>query len=334
MTKSGLIPAVWRIDIEPDESQTPVGQKPWEGFVAAVERVEWLVDRLSDRSGHAVRPTWLLRMDPDIERCFGQADFAVRRHHDLFDRLLRRGDPLGIHVHAYRWDAEQGVAFSEYADSSWATHCLRVSAEAFKSSFNQSVRLSSQGGYFLTEALLDVAVELGIAVDLTVEPGLLPKTEDASFGAYASAPSSDFVNFPRRPYYPSRRALNIPSSSPDESRQILIVPLTSYDYETALRPWHRRIAFRLLGRPRRHLPLNPWKSWPSPKTYWDLVARAADDQPARYFAFAMRTDNPNAWSGQNVWKLLDHLPDHPIARRLQFVDPSAPEILSLAEVKA
>jgi len=271
-----------------------------------------------------------LRMDPDIERGFGRVDFVVRRYGKLFDQLAARGDPLGIHVHHYRWNPEQAVSFSDYADTFWTTHCLRVAADAFRNAFGKPVRLSSHGGYFLTEALLDTAVELGITVDLTVEPGLAPKKADPSFGAYATAPSTDFTACPRRPYRPSRSSIAVPSASPADSRPILIVPLTAYEYQSALRPWHRQVAHRLLDRRDLHSPLNPWKPWPSPKIYWDLVARAADEQPARYFAFATRTDDPASGKHQALRDLLEYLPNHPIAERLQFVDPLAPEIQALA----
>jgi hypothetical protein len=330
MIKFPPIPTVWRIDVEPDQHQPSIGQRPWDGFVAMVARVDKLRDRLGDRSGHVVRPTWLLRMDPDIERCFGQVDFVVRRHGELIDQLAARKEPLGIHVHHYRWNAEQAVAFSDHADSAWTTHCFRVAADAFRNVFGRPARVSSQGGYFLTETLLDVAVELGITIDLTVEPGVAAKTADASFGAYATAPSTNFIDCPRHPYYPSRHALGVPSSSPADSHPILIVPLTAFDYQTALTPWHRRIADRLLNRPRLHLTLSPWRKWPSPKIYWDLVARAVDEQQFRYFAFATRTDDPTSRSYQNVWELLEYLPNHPIAERLQFVDPLASAIQALA----
>ena len=324
------IPAVWRIDVEPDEHQPEVQQKPWQGFVSIATLVEELRERLASRSGHAVHPTWFLRLDPDIERCFGQVDFVVRRHHELFDRLIGHKDPLGIHVHPHRWDGQRSVAFSDHADNAWTTHCLTVAADAFAHCFGEPVRRSSQGGYFLTETVLDAAIAAGIEVDVTAEPGLPPKTADPSFGAYATAPSGDFRDCPRRPYYPSRNRFATPSSSLADGRPILIVPLTAYDYRTALQSWPRRFAKRLLGRPRPHAPLNPWKGWPSPKIYWDLVAQAADDQPVCYFAFAMRTDAPGSVTHERVRGLLEHLPNHPVAERLRFVDPLGPEIGTLA----
>ena len=127
-----------------------------------------------------------------------------------------------------------------------STRCLRRSSR-------WPVRRSSQGGYFLTETILDAAITAGIKVDVTAEPGLPPKTTDPSFGAYATAPSGDFRDCPRRPYYPSRDRLAVPSSSLADARPILIVPLTAYDYMIALQSWPRRFAKRLFGRPRHHL---------------------------------------------------------------------------------
>jgi aromatic ring-cleaving dioxygenase len=324
------IPAIWRIDVEPDEQQPEVGQKPWQGFVSVATLAEELRERLASRSGHAVHPTWFLRLDPDIERCFGQVDFVVHQHRDLLDRLVGHGDPLGIHVHPYRWDEKRSAAFADHADNAWTTHCLRVAVDAFAYCFGEPARRCSQGGYFLTETILDAAIAAGIKVDVTAEPGLPPKTADPSFGAYATAPSGDFRDCPRRPYYPSRDRLALPSSSLADARPILIVPLTAYDYLTALQPWPRRFAKRLLGIRRHHLPLNPWKHWPTPKMYWDLVAKAVDDQPVCYFAFAFRTEAPDSAGYDRTRQLLEYLPKHPIAERLRFVDPLGPEMRALA----
>ena len=128
------------------------------------------------------------------------------------------------------------------------------------------------------------------------------------------------------------------SSTKKEGQHVSLVPaarvkiylLTAYDYLTALQSWPRRFAKRLLGILRHHFPLNPWKEWPSPKIYWDLVAQAADDQPACYFALAMRTDTPGSVGHERYRQLLEYLPNHPIAERLRFVDPLGPEIRSLA----
>jgi hypothetical protein len=330
MRNPSKIPAVWRIDVEPDEHRPPVAEKPWEGFADMFSRVETLSRRLEEKSGRSVRPTWLLRMDPDIERCFGRADFVIHRHGELIDRLQVRNHPVGIHVHYYRWNAERAVAFSDYADAAWTTQCFRVSVDAFRNSFGRSARISSCGGYFLTERLLDAAVEAGISVELTVEPGRGPKAADISFGAYATAPSSDFIACPRYPYYPSRQALAVPSSSQTDVRPILMVPMTAFAYQHALQPWRQRAIDRVLGRPRPHAPLSAWRKWPSPQVFWDFVQRAVNEQRVPYVAFATRTDDPKSESYKNVWELFDYLPHHPLAEHLDFVDPLGPEIQALA----
>ena len=324
------IPAIWRIDVEPDEIPSSSDCFSWNGFIAMDGLVKQLRQLLEDRSGCAVHPTWLLRLDPEIGRSFGQVDFVVARYRGLVDEIIAHGDPLGIHVHYYRWDEQRQIGYSDHADVAWIAHCFNVAAKTFERCFGEPVRRASQGGYFLHDAVVDCAIAAGVEVDVTAEPGLGPLSDDRSFGAYATAPSPDFRNYPRRPYYPSRDALGAPASSSAAARPMMIVPLTAYDYQTALTPWHRRIAKRVVRRPRQHLPLNPFKTWSDPKTYWDLVERAADEGPARYIAFAVRTDAPGSRTHRIVQALLEYLPSHPIARRLRFVDPLSSEIRALA----
>lgn len=327
------IPAVWRIDIEPDEHTPKHDRAAWDGFVAMAGLVEKLRRPLADCSGTAVHPTWFFRFDPQIDRCFGRADFVVDGYRSLVDQIRAHGDPLGIHVHYYRWDEQKHDWFSDYANADWITHCIQVAARTFKQCFGKPVRRSSQGGYFLSETVVDQCVATGIQVDVTVEPGLAAKSGDISMGAYTTAPSPDYREFPRRPYYPSRGAMGTPARSADDARPLLMVPLSAYDCAAANFSKLRLAAKKILRRPKYHLPLNPWKRWPDPGTYWDFVARAADEGPACYAAFAIRTDAQDSEAFQHVSRLLEYLPQHPIARRLCFVDPLSPEIRDLAKVQ-
>ena len=328
MASSTPIPTVLRIDVEPDEHQPPAGERPWHGFLAMFDMVERLRRRLSDVTSHPVRPTWLIRLDPDIERAFGRADFPVRRHHDLFERILKHSDALGIHVHAARWNAEKAVVFSDFADETWIVECLQVAASTFQNCFDRPTQVVSFGGYFMRNSLLDAAVDLGIRADVTVEPGLPAKHEDVSFGAYSTAPSGDFVRCPRRPYYPLRIAFDTPATSADDVRPLLMVPLISGDTSPILKRLYRRFVSR--EPPKYYEPLNPWKMWPSPKRFWDLAQRAADELPAPYLAFALRTEAPNTDMHRRVSELFEHLPRHPIARRIRIVDPLSSQVESLA----
>jgi hypothetical protein len=329
MRSSAPIPTVLRIDVEPDEHQPAEGKHLWKGFLAMFDMVEALRRRLSDVTSHPVRPTWLIRLDPDVERAFGRTDFPVRRHQDMFDRILEHSDVLGIHVHALRWNPEKKVVFSEYADEAWSAECLQVAASTFQNCFGRPPRVMSFGGFFTCNSLLDVAVDLGIRADVTVEPGLPPVDHNVSFGAYSTAPSADFVRCPRLPYYPSRRAFDIPATSVDDTRPLLMIPLISGDTSPILKRLYRRFVSR--EPPKYYEPLNPWKTWPSPHRFWDFAQRAVDDDlPAPYLAFAIRTDAPTTDSHQRVRELFEYLPRHPIARRIRIVDPLSQEIESLA----
>jgi hypothetical protein len=328
MASSAPIPTVLRIDVEPDEQQPPAGERPWNGFLATFDMVEMLRGRLSDVTNHPIRPTWLIRLDPDIERAFGRTDFPVRRHHDLFDRILKHSDVLGIHVHTLRWNTEKAVVFSDYADDTWTAQCLQVAASTFQNCFGRPPHVMSFGGFFMRDAVLDAAVDLGIRADVTVEPGLPPQHDNVSFGAYSTAPSADFVRCPRLPYYPSRRAFDLPATSVDDVRPLLMVPLISGDTSPILKRLYRRLVSR--EPPKYYEPLNPWKNWSSPQRFWDLALRAADELPAPYLAFAVRTEAADSDMHRRVRGLFEYLPRHPIAKRIRIVDPLSWEVESLA----
>jgi len=328
MASSAPIPTVLRIDVEPDEHQPSPGGRPWNGFLAMFDMIETLRRRLSEATSHPVCPTWLIRLDPDVERAFGRTDFPIRRHHDLFDRILKHSNVLGIHVHVLRWNAEKAVVFSDYADETWAAECLQVAASTFQNCFGHPPQVMSFGGFFMCDSVLDVAVDLRIRADVTVEPGLSPIHDNVSFGAYSTAPSADFVRCPRLPYYPSRRAFDMPATSVDDVRPLLMVPLISGDTSPILKRLYRRFVSR--EPPKYYEPLNPWKLWPSPQRFWDLAWRAADELPAPYLAFALRTDAPNTDSHRRVRELFEYLPRHPIAKRIRIVDPLSWEVESLA----
>jgi hypothetical protein len=65
-----------------------------------------------------------------------------------------------------------------------------------------------------------------------------------------------------------------------------------------------------------------WANIPSGAAYWDLVSRRLDRMHDPYFAFAVRTDPRETREIGRVRATLEALPDHPIARRLIFVDPA------------
>jgi hypothetical protein len=325
------VPAVWRIDVEPDEFQPGVAATTWSGFEASVRLVDQMRAALSRATAGPFRPTWFFRLDPDIKRCFGRADYVLVRHRELVHRLRDQGDPLGIHVHPYRWNEDRSVAYSDHSDEEWVVHCLRSSARVFLEALGEPPRRASYGGYFWSEALLDASERLGIKVDLTPEPGLPPKDKDPSFGDYATAPSPDYTDCPRQPYFPDRANMFAIGAAPHSRRALKAIPLSAFDYRSAQLPLKSRLKMKL--RPqrvkRRHLPLSLWKAWPSSKAFWDYAEQAISEQPVPYCAFAMRSDPEDSETFQRARALLEYLPRHRIARRLHFDDPLGPGFSSL-----
>lgn len=61
-----------------------------------------------------------------------------------------------------------------------------------------------------------------------------------------------------------------------------------------------------------------------------MAALAAERKEAGYLSFAIRTDGTNSVTHQRVRELLLFLPQHPIAKRLLFVDPAGEAIRALA----
>ena len=134
------IPMVWRIDVEPDDFQPGEGRPPWNGLVAMSALVDRVRRQLEDCSGSRVNPTWLLRMDPDVSRCYGTPDYAVRAYPAIFDSLRGHGDAFGLHVHFYQWDEERQESYSEHADASWLRTCLDTAVETFTLTFGTRPR--------------------------------------------------------------------------------------------------------------------------------------------------------------------------------------------------
>lgn len=330
MMSQRAIPSILRIDIEPDDHVANANVKDWNGFVEYSAIIDNLRKKLPELSGMSFNPNWFVRLDPDIERLYGRPDHVVRHHEDIFSHLISSNDALGIHIHDHRWDEKNQKVYSDFSDYEWCNHCLTSSFEVFTSCFDLKPRMSSHGGYFLSDEILKTSVELGIEADVTPEPGLRPKINDPSFGHHATQPTPDYTNFPRKPYYPSLKGMHIPSISGDEMHKIMLVPLTSYDYYRALESWPRRFAKKIIGKkPKNHRPMSPWAVWPSPKVYWDFIEQAMNEQTNPYLALAIRTDGPDTVVFKRVKSLLEYLPYHPLAKRLHFVDTLGPEICSL-----
>lgn len=215
------IPVIICIDVEPDELRIdPNIQKDWKGFERAFEFFNDLRPHLKAAAGSPVHFSWFFRMDPQIARTYGTADWVVRRYPSLIEKIRIAGDALGLHVHPWRWHEKIGNWIVDF-DQSWVDHCVKLGFESFRASLNQPCTCFRFGDLWTNDATLALAEKLGAQIDLTPEPGQKGCRADEFFGGS----SIDTSDIPRHPYHPSRSDFR--QSDALHGRKLWIIPMTT-----------------------------------------------------------------------------------------------------------
>jgi hypothetical protein len=313
----GTIPVIVCVDVEPDVGDRPAPGR-WPG-ASATHR--WLDRRRADIesvTGRAPVVSWFLRMDPQIEDCYGAATHAVDAHESLISDVIDRDEPLGLHIHAWRRDAVLGWV-DDYRDPAWVAHCIDSSFEAFERALGRPCRLTRMGQRWLDEA---AAAHLAqrTDIDLTVEAAASPVAD--VHGRNVRGTSPDYRRVPRRPYRPS--ATDITHSGGD-ALDLVEIPLTAS---------RRRLGFNLHhqgSRLRRHrglrpldLPVQLGRACPPDDPFGERMARAVGWRRHPYIALALRSDGiTRPAQGPRLSQHLDALLQAPFADRLAFSAPGA-----------
>lgn len=330
------IPAFLSIDVEPDGFQLPErGPASWTGYDDAERFVESLRGALADVGPATPQFSWYLRMDPQIAAVSPRVDQAVSGDRDRIDRITRRGDKFGLHIHPVRWSDRAQQWIHDFADPEWTAHCLESSVAAFEQAFGSRPLRHRYGAGYLASDLVAQLDELGVGVDLTLEansmsPERRADPPDVETGVDATPRIGvipDCSRIPRTAYRPSRvDGLRVDDCN---GRNIVLIPLTAIRrrYE---KPMWWRAASRLkhgLKRP----PVKPlYASETAPRLFWDIVEREIERMPRPYVSISYRTDAPGSPRSVHVRAVIEHLPSHPLARRLRFTDPLevAPSLLA------
>lgn len=161
------LPVVVTVNLEPDDRVTSNdGTDPWDGVEGTIALVE---EWRAGRSDMAVG--WYWRCDPAIEAGYGDAAWALRRWRGQIEQALERGDEVGTHPHYWRWSDELGTFVSDAADDEWKTHCIRSSVDTMRATVGAPARVIMIGDGYVDAASARAIDELGIEVDLTLEPG-------------------------------------------------------------------------------------------------------------------------------------------------------------------
>jgi len=167
------VPITVGIDVEPDDRADPPGSGVrLDGFRATVAWLEGLRPRLADATGGPVAFTWYVRMDPQIEWLTGRPGGLVEGIQPELETLIGRGDAVGLHTHAGRWDGSRWLA--DHGDPAWIRRCVETSARAYERLFGTVCAEHRFGDRWTGDALFDTLVDVGVEVDATVEPGRRP----------------------------------------------------------------------------------------------------------------------------------------------------------------
>jgi hypothetical protein len=321
-----IIPAFLSFDIEPDGFQLP-GVPPLPrsaGYDAIFEFAKRLRTDLTQRSGNTPIFGWYFRTDPQIAEVYGQADYLLTAHPDRISWLKSKGDYFGVHPHPLRWCEERQLWVHEFADSAWMVHCTRYSLEAFSRWAESPAERTRWGAGLLTNEVVAATEQCGVKVDLTLEPVARGEPthihtlidRSPTNGAY-----TDCSTAPRVPYYPAHDDFRMRDSK--RGRTLLLVPLSS-GYASRPRPLWWRMARRLIRGPSPSPIVTmfyPFAEWPSEQFYWDVVERQLASMRRPYLSLAIRTDVEGSAVPARIRRLFEALLQHPVSKRLQFVDP-------------
>lgn len=166
------IPVIICLDVEPDEREIDsADSKDWEGFEESLKYFSDLRPRLEGATGARASFSWFIRMDPQIEHTYGLSCWAVRRYGEAIEQLRRDGDEIGLHAHAWRWDAGLLKWVIDHGDQEWVAHCIRTSFEAYRGAFGRRCLSFRFGDRWMNNETMALLESLGVKFDLTAEPG-------------------------------------------------------------------------------------------------------------------------------------------------------------------
>ncbi len=194
-------PIVVEIDVEADDyCPTTWGRAAWQGVPLAFAAVGTVRDALA-AMGHRARFAWGLRLDPQVAIGEGRPDYILSEFDDQVAAARFRGDSFGAHPHWYR--LIDGAWVEDTTDPAWVQQCIGLSLETFRAGFGRTPTWIHFGESWMDQACFNRAVDEGIRLILTPEPGMNidPMGLPGPFrGKYPTYPGRL-----RRPYWGSRR---------------------------------------------------------------------------------------------------------------------------------
>lgn len=261
------IPTIIGIDVEPDARIVDLNDASWRGTSELFRRLPELRRLLSGAAGGApVRFTWFPRADPQVEKSNGSATWAFEQFKTEWEAVLAEGDEIGLHMHPWRWDEQSGGWCQDHADEAWVISCVRSSIEAYRAVWGKTPACYRGGDRYLSNAVVRVLEEEGVAVDLTLEK--MPEVSRLVASERGTGVIPDGTSIPVRAFRPSPNDFRAPD--PERTTGLAMLPLTSYE-KKSLSPWlPNTVVEDELDRMLTHLP----KTGPESLTHLAFVIRA------------------------------------------------------------
>jgi hypothetical protein len=260
-------PIVVEIDLENDEYNPTVwGEAAWRGVPLAFATLEALRNTLA-AEGQRARFAWGLRLDPQIAIGEGRSDYVLNKFAGAVAAAQRHGDSFGPHPHWFR--LAEGAWIEDTTDAAWVAQCIDVSLATFRAAFGKTPAWIHFGESWMDQACFNRAIDEGIRLILTPEPGMkinpayLPGP--AFRGTYPEYPS-----YLRRPYWASRRTFRRRGLQ----RRTIIVPRTAAPLTTRVNDGSTHT--------------NCWIS-EDPRLFQEWIGRACADGRGSYFLLAARS---------------------------------------------
>lgn len=313
------VPVLLLIDVEPDGFFIDRNKKaPWSGFERAMEIIADIRHMLAQKTSRSAHFTWLVRADPQVAETYHSPAWAFEYYREALKEMVAAHDEVGLHVHAYRWDADGNCWIDDYGNQEWVNHCIHMGVSTFEKFFQRKPASFSMGMDWTNQATIQLVTELQIRYEFSTVLG----KEVQPFPIYGNytGVAPDCSRIPQRPYRPSQKNFLSPAAHQEDG--IWIFPQSSRVARPE-RSWKRRLYDLVRLQPAPPPCTRKFFLQDDPVTLRAGVADMLSHMGRPYLTFAVRTHEftrPDRIA--TIRRNLDSALEHPAAERFVFTTPA------------
>jgi len=203
-------------DINPSYRKFQSTENPehiWQGITVGIDNLRLRLEKTSFLKKYKQLPvTWLLRADRQIYELYGNASFCFQRYENIWKNENKRSSEIGWHPHLYRWN-EQTNQWMPYLNQDDDVGILEECLHSLRQCTDiLSVRT---GWIYHSNILMNFFNKQKLLVDASAIPGCT----QSGIWFY------DWRGTERNPYHPSKHDYRVKGKSPDQTLNILEMPV-------------------------------------------------------------------------------------------------------------